>query len=158
MEIEDIKKIIENIEISEIREMKYSRENIRELLCNGIYKGYHFYVLNLGSHPTAYVEIPKTSKLFGKHYDDIDILVHGGLTYSNDELKISSNTTMANSWFIGWDYAHAGDYCGYMEDIKEWGIHTLSSLEDEKKWTTEEMIKDCICVIDQLIEGEENEK
>ena len=149
MKFEDIKNIMGN---TEIREMEYSRENIRELLCNGIYKGYHFYVLNLGSHPTAYVEIPKTSKLFGKHYDDIDILVHGGLTYSNDELRISSNTTMANSWFIGWDYAHVGDYMGYEELFPE------KIRNGGKKWTTEEIINNCISVIDQLIEGEENEK
>ncbi|MEE3344287.1 MAG: hypothetical protein VZS44_09375 [Bacilli bacterium] len=153
MKIEDMKKLMGN---TPIREMKYTTKNIRELLCNGIYKEYHFYVLNLGNHPTAYVEIPKTSKLFGKHYDDIDILVHGGLTYSDDELRTSENTKMTNSWFIGWDYAHAGDYCAYMEDMKEWGLDSINSFGN-KKWTSEEIINHCISVIDQIIEGEENE-
>lgn len=47
--------------------------------------------MSLGTHPTAYIEIPKTNNLFGKSYDEIydigiDIDVHGGLTYSNDTL------------------------------------------------------------------------
>ena len=138
--------MINTLKNIEIRQMKYKTERIRELLCNAIYRGYHFYILNLGTHPTAYVEIPKISKFYRKHYNDIDILVHGGLTYSDDELRISDNTKMANSWFIGWDYAHIGDYMGFI-DLEKNG----------KKWTTEEIIEECFNVIDQLIEGENNE-
>lgn len=36
--------------------------------------------------------------------------------------------------FIGWDYAHAGDYAGYYGDDEVW--------KDEKKWTTQEIFEE----------------
>ena len=91
------------------KQMEYSIHRKREILFEGTYLGYQFYILNLGTHPTAYVEIPETSTLYEKGYSEIDIEVHGGLTYSSYELADIKD----NSWFIGWDYAHLGDYTGY---------------------------------------------
>jgi len=133
-----------------IKEMEYGKERKTELLCKDKYKNYNYYVLNLGTHPTAYIEIPKEDKLYGKSYDEIyrigcDIDVNGGLTYSDNELMgISSD-----NWFIGWDYAHCGDYCGYEETMPE-SIRTYG-----KKWTTKEIIEECKNAIDQIIEFEE---
>lgn len=131
------------------KEMKYGKERIIELLCNDKYKTYNYYILNLGTHPTAYVEIPKGHKLFGINYMDIEdsIDVHGGLTYSDNELM----GIKSENWFIGWDYAHCGDYCGYEEDMPE-SIRTYG-----KKWTTEEIIEECKNAIDQIIEFENKE-
>lgn len=124
----------------EYKEMKYSPERKVEILCQGKYKNYQFYILNLGTHPTAYVEIPRKHKFFRKNYEEIDIDVHGGLTYSEDHLRDIKN----NSWFIGWDYAHYGDYLGYEENYpKEYK-------SEEKKWTTEEIFDDVVSVIEQL--------
>ena len=134
-----------------IKPMIYQTKRKIELLCKDKYKNYNYYVLNLGTHPTAYIEISKEDKLYGKSYDEIyrigcDIDVHGGLTYSDNELMgISSD-----NWFIGWDYAHCNDYCGYEEDMPE-SIRTYG-----KKWTTEEIIDECKNAIDQIIEFEEN--
>lgn len=127
-----------------MKEMNYSNGRIIELLDNDIYKGYHYYILSLGSHPTAYIEIPKNDKLYKVFYMDVDINCHGGLTYSEDHLRISDGTIM-NGWFIGWDYAHYGDYIGYEEmfpeELKEFG----------KKWTTLEIKEECKNVIEQII-------
>ena len=135
-----------------IKEMKYGKERRTELLCKGKYKNYNYYVLNLGTHPTAYIEIPKENKLYRKSYDEIykigcDIDVHGGLTYSNNELM----GVKSENWFIGWDYAHCGDYCGYEECMPE-SIRTYG-----KKWTTEEIIEECKNAIDQIIDFESKE-
>ena len=132
--------------------MKYGKERRTELLCKGKYKNYNYYVLNLGTHPTAYIEIPKENKLYRKSYDEIykigcDIDVHGGLTYSNNELM----GVKSENWFIGWDYAHCGDYCGYEEFMPE-SIRTYG-----KKWTTEEIIEECKNAIDQIIDFESKE-
>ena len=132
--------------------MKYGKERRTELLCKGKYKNYNYYVLNLGTHPTAYIEIPKENKLYRKSYDEIykigcDIDVHGGLTYSNNELM----GIKSENWFIGWDYAHCGDYCGYEEFMPE-SIRTYG-----KKWTTEEIIEECKNAIDQIIDFESKE-
>ena len=149
MKLKAIKKIMPNIEY---KQMVYQSERIFEILFEGKYMGYQFYIMNLGTHPTAYVEIPETSKLFGKDYFEIydmetDIDVHGGLTYSRDHLFGGEK----HKWFIGWDYAHAGDYAGYSEKYPE--LSRLSIYD--KKWTTEEIFEDVVSVIQQ-IKKEEN--
>ena len=135
-----------------IKEMEYGKESRIELLCKDKYKNYNYYVLNLGTYPTAYIEIPKENKLYRKSYDEIykigcDIDVHGGLTYSDNELM----GVKSENWFIGWDYAHCGDYCGYEEYMPE-SIRTYG-----KKWTTEEIIEECKNAINQIIGFESNE-
>ena len=144
-----------------IKPMIYQTERKMELLHTDKYKNYKYYILNLGTHPTAYIAIPKGHKLYGQKYNDIyaicDIDVHGGLTYCDNNLMGIDSEDL----FIGWDYAHAGDYMGYYEDFKNlnnWGISTIISLRDEKKWTTEEIIKECENAIEQIIELEKEVK
>ena len=135
------------------KDMEYQYDRKVEILMEGKYKNYQFYILNLGTHPTAYVEIPRGSKLFGKDYNEIiyDIDVHGGLTYADDHLQ----DIKKDSWFLGWDYAHAFDYCGIYE--KE-----FQHINDGcKKWTTLEIFDHVTKVINQIIEIEweyENEQ
>ena len=122
-----------------MKEMIYQAERKIEILDTGYCVGLLYYILNLGTHPCAYVRIPKTHKFYKKYYDDIDIDVHGGLTYSRDYLWISENEKI-KGWFIGWDYAHYGDYLGYdmlsiLQQFKE-------NHNNDKRWTTEEIFKD----------------
>lgn len=131
-----------------MKEMKYEKDRKIEILQNEKYKGYRYIILSLGTHPTAYIEIPKGHKLNGQDYDDIDINVHGGLTYADHQLMgIDSE-----NWYIGWDYAHLGDYLGYEEGLFPRANH--------KRWTTEEIKKECEEAIDQLIDeyGEAEDK
>lgn len=105
-----------------------------EILHEDIYKGYKFYIVSYGTHPCCYVEIPVTSPYYEKGYDDIPIFCHGGLTFSGER-------DFANfAWCIGWDFAHAGDQYG-----TRW--------ENGHEWLTEELLDECISVIDQLVEG-----
>lgn len=142
MKLEEIKRLDPSVEY---KQMKYQADRKLEILCEGKYKAYQFYILNLGTHPTAYIEIPFTNKLFGMGYGEIydmgiDIEVHGGLTYADDYLRDIKN----NTWFIGWDYAHYNDYAGYEirfpEELRTGG----------KKWTTEEIFDDVVSVIEQI--------
>ena len=57
-----------------------------EQIAAGTYKNFDYYVLNLRTHPTAYVDV-SDSPLNGVFYGDIDIFCHGGLTYSRPYLK-----------------------------------------------------------------------
>ena len=130
----------------EKKEMVYSKERKIELLCKDNYKGFNYYILNLGTHPTAYIEIPKEHLLYGMEYDNIYdngyyIEVHGGLTYSDNHLQILEN----GNWFIGWDYAHWDDYMPFYDEIGE----TKMKL---KKWTTDEIIEECKRAIEQIEE------
>lgn len=127
--------------MSGMKEMIYSAKRLSppEMLADGEYKGFHFYVLNLGTHPCAYVDVTETD-LNGKDYSDIDISCHGGLTYSREYL----NTVDKKGWFIGWDYAHYCDFAGYELEMLI-GIRT-----NGKRWTTAEIVEECKQVIDQI--------
>ena len=126
-------------------EMVYTSERLESpmILATDTYKGLTYYVLNLGTHPCAYVDVTGTDLQY-KDYNDIDIECHFGLTYSREYL----NGVNRKGWFIGWDYAHCDDYVGYKEPFFE----TMRS--KGKRWTTEEIVAECKDVIDQIIEME----
>ena len=52
-----------------MKEMIYSakRLNPPEMLADGEYKGFHFFVLSFGIHPCAYIDVTETD-LKGKDY------------------------------------------------------------------------------------------
>ena len=127
-----------------MKEMQYQVYRDIELLDSGIYKNYNYYILSLGTHPTAYIEIPKDNKIYKKDYSEIDLYVHGGLTYSRNFLWISEEKKL-EGWFIGWDYAHYGDYLGYELMFPE-----NLRIKEEKKWTTEEILEEVKDAISQL--------
>ena len=54
-------------------------------------------------HLCGYVGIPNNHPSWGKNYNDVDVQVHGGLTFSeaDDDDKLT--------WWFGFDCAHAGD-------------------------------------------------
>ena len=65
------------------KEMIYQadRKEEAEVLATGFCFGLIYYILNLGTHPTAYIRIPKNNKFYGKEVGKIDVDVHGGITY-----------------------------------------------------------------------------
>lgn len=71
----------------------------------------------------GYVALPKEHPCFGKSYYDIDVKVHGGLTYAEME---------GDFWVVGFDTAHAFD-----------------SME---KWPKEKVEEETIRLRDQLEE------
>lgn len=81
-----------------------------------------------------------------------------GLTYSRDYLVVNRNVknvndcTIKDSWFMGWDYGHLGDYTKF-SNIGDWTTNVY-----EKKWTTKEILHDCISVINQIIKINKGEK
>ncbi len=124
-----------------MKEMKYSKERKIEVLATGYCFGLLYYILNLGTHPTAYIKIPSSINI---DKDKLD--VHGGITYSENHLWISENQKIDGE-FIGWDYGHYGDYAGYEEILpKEIRI-------GGKKWTTTEIYKEVREVCYQIKKG-----
>lgn len=125
---------------------KYKQGQPTFVLNRGIYKGYEYLVISLGRHPTAYVCLTEKDEYFGKHYDEIYIDCHGGITYAeptisflewSEKYKCMVRTSIKDKWIIGWDYAHYGDY-----DI--WS-------RSGRKYTTKEITQECKKVIKQLI-------
>lgn len=67
----------------------------------------------------GYVRIPEDHPWHGLGYDDIDVEVHGGLTYANE------------GW-VGFDTLHAGDY---------WPGSPYR-LEGDRHWTAEQVAEE----------------
>lgn len=64
------------------------------------------------SHYCGYVILPKGHKLEGKHYDDINVDVHGGLTFSDETVVFNytgEKLKEEKHWMIGFDCAHSYD-------------------------------------------------
>jgi hypothetical protein len=51
-------------------------------------------------HRCGYVSVPAEHPMYEKHYDDVAVDVHGGLTYADRH---------DGSWWLGYDCAHLGD-------------------------------------------------
>ena len=106
-------------ETKQCQEMIYQSTPTIHQLVRGKYKGYEYVVYSMGTHPTAYIAIEEGSPLYGQSTWDLNGSaltqnVRQELTYSKSRLP-GENTTLKSSskdkkWWIGWDYAHAGDY------------------------------------------------
>ena len=83
----------------------------------------------------GYVHIPKGHPDSGKHYDDVDVSVHGGVTF-NQRAK------GGGMWF-GFDTAHFGDWWG---DAKVGFEHT------GRIWTVEDVVKETERLAEQFSE------
>lgn len=88
----------------------------------GSYRGMNYQIVNGRFCPCAYVDVSNTP-LVGRHYDDINIACHGGLTYSGP----ADND--GKGYVIGWDYGHVGD----------------------SHYSIKEIINDCLNVINQIL-------
>lgn len=71
-------------------------------------------------YANGYVAIPKEHPYYGKDYDEIEIDIHGGLTFAGNGSKIEEawpnieiiegNTkNLKDSWVFGFDTCHYGD-------------------------------------------------
>ena len=128
-----------------MKEMIYDGREKREILYEGRYRNFHFVIVSYGSHPCAYVKIPKGHPCYGMDYDDIDVDVHGGLTFGDDLDHVLAHRGL-NTFWIGWDYAHCGD-CYQTRYIPD---------DTGRKWTTKEIYEDVKSVIRQLGEKYES--
>lgn len=120
-----------------IKEMVYSHtQGSIDILASGNYKGHRYVIISFGSHPCCYVSIPNRKAI------DVDSIVcHGGVTYTSGQLPNGEKTD--GVWWIGWDYAHFGDYicCSDRKPI-----------EFEKCWSVVELEQECLKVIDEINE------
>ena len=64
-----------------MKEMKYQKDRIIDVLHSGEYKGRKFAILNLSRNPTNYVELKAKEKKKSSSYNDYDLSVHGGFTF-----------------------------------------------------------------------------
>lgn len=120
------------INIKYKEEMVYETVHDPKVICFGDIDGIGFKIKSLGSHPTAYVKIPNNSILCYMDYNDIPIDCHGGLTYGEIE---------EDGYWVGWDYAHYGDYCYHAGG--SFGLF-------EKKYSVDDILADVEKVVEQV--------
>jgi hypothetical protein len=103
-----------------------------------VYKGLKCAVIFVRqSHRCGYVGLKKDHPYYGKDYDEIDVDVHGGLTFGDfgDDKFLDKDL-----YWLGFDCAHLGD-------------KTLGSSfadDNERFWTLEEVVKETEKLADQL--------
>jgi len=103
----------------------------------------------------GYVNVTKHHPWYGKHYDDVDVNIHGGLTYANKDKE-------EDKWVFGFDTAHYSDnlqrwseenvlnetrYLAYQVHTKQY-IHSIDfddiiqeMIREERKLKREEKLK-----------------
>lgn len=132
---------MQKVEIFKHEPMIYEELNAIKVLGRGKINDFEYRIYSLGTHPTAYIKIPTTHPLYGVDYGDIfDIDVHCGFTYSKQE---------EDGYWLGWDYAHWGDYNRAIEQVN---LNFDGYLIPCKKWTTDEILEECKNVVKQLEE------
>jgi hypothetical protein len=70
-------------------------------------------------HRCGYVEIPRSHTCYEKGYSDVDVTVHGGLTFSAYSEEMSYGTT-EGFWVLGFDCGHYGD----AKDLEAYGLYS----------------------------------
>ena len=85
----------------------------------------------------GYVFLTKENKFFKKNYDDIDVKVHGGLTFSESRGE--------NFWKIGFDCGHFYDICPGLD--KQFFFSNLSTYKN-----IDYVKKEIKFMVDQIIE------
>jgi len=92
-------------------------------------------------HFCGYVVLPKTHPYAGKNSQDIDVDVHGGLTFHGWE---------GDDYIVGFNCAHAGDLVPGLltHSLGEPGERVLD--EQGHLWTVEEVVEETNRLAEQL--------
>lgn len=87
-------------------------------------------------HPCVYFGIPLDHPLANKHYDDLPVDCHGGLTFSG---KGDGKYWPKEYFWYGYDYGHCDDY-------------TFSDYRDVlgKMWSIKEIVSDSWCALNDF--------
>lgn len=133
---------------------KEAVDNRSKVLFHETIDGVEAVILNVrGSHPCAYINVPKENwEVFLKregidsstdatYIEDIfEIYVHGGITYSGDVLP-SKVLNIPGNW-LGWDYAHCDDFT--------WNQFSHTPKDYEHAWKTKEIYDEIVEAIKEL--------
>jgi len=131
----------------ELKQMIYGSGK-SEVLYHEEDNGYGVTILNIrGGHPCAYVTYPgiKITDDYEQFWiDDQVVGPHGGFTF----LGTLGDWTGIDGIWLGWDYAHCGDYSWSGVDISLFGCD-----DDDKRWTTEEILEEARAVLQCIKDG-----
>jgi hypothetical protein len=122
-------------------------------------------IFNETGHRCGYVEIPRSHPCYEKEYSDIDVDVHGGLTFSAYSKEMPYDTP-AGFWVLGFDCIHYGDAIdleayerysnmGYIPKVQEDISHIFNAIfTDDEVRTLDFVVAECESLAAQLKEME----
>lgn len=119
-----------------------SKDMVGTVYHSGTLHGIKYLVLRGPVSVNAYLGIPKDHPLAGKHYDEIDLHVHGRLTFG--DFGEDGTDWPPGYYWIGWDYAHANDKCFYDLNYPSW-------TSGDREWTPDMIFKEVKQVIPDLV-------
>ncbi len=108
---------------------------VGEILHDEVDEGLRFIIMRGPVSLCAYIGVPLDHPLAGHSYEDLPVRAHGGLTFAS---KANDRWPEGYFWY-GWDYAHSGDYCFFVDEPPIAGMFDHSA---DHKWTVEEVKED----------------
>ena len=104
-------------------------------------------------HWCGYVGVNEGHPCFGVGYDDVNVSVHGGLTYARhckgSICHIPGEGEPDHVWWLGFDCAHCGDYSPQDAKYAERGYPFTISTEEEYR-TLDYVKNECASLARQL--------
>lgn len=105
----------------------------------------------------GYVVLLPDDKYNGKHYDEIDVNCHGGLTWSSNAEDLFPEYKDDDYWIIGFDCAHYGDLQPFMILTEMWMTPPFDNtiILDDPNLTYKDfeyVRNECRKIVDQLDE------
>jgi len=96
----------------------------------------------------GYVAVPSGHPDWGKGYEEVDVEVHGGLTFSGQG-KPGSLWEDKQLWWFGFDCAHAEDNF-YRDDYLSARPELEPIVRGARKWKVEEVVEETEKLAEQL--------
>lgn len=108
----------------------------------------------------GYVGVPPTHPAYRKKYDDVDVGVHGGLTYADEcsgHICHIADEAADKTWWLGFDCAHGGDFLPKNAQLRQELLKQFSQLFSgpdlhEHYWTCDEAARETESLAKQLSE------
>ena len=128
-----------------MKPMNYQAQPTFAILASGTYQGIQYWAVSLGTHPTAYIDVTPIKETLPEMPR---LCCHGGVTYDEDCLQNVWDSAFegfvaGERRFLGWDYAHSGDY-----------MSMSNFMQDGRKYTTEMIVADIKEAIDDMLKEE----
>ena len=118
------------------------------------HKGYPCLIIRTPmGHLCGYVAVKPEHPMYGKDYNDVNVEVHGGLTYGNHcnghICHVPKKGEPDNVYWFGFDHAHAWDYSPYKSSLAKQN-HIFDKMPDEEYRDIEYVTKGVKSLAEQL--------
>lgn len=142
---------------TKMKEMEYNGSGKSELLYMEFFDdGTALAVVNTrGMHPCAYITFKGIEEVesyddfyFKEENDDEYFDVHGGFTF----LGTLNQLIFSDITWLGWDYAHSGDFVHHGKFIESAGCGIIH-YDEEKKYTTQELVDEATEALSWIRKG-----